>query len=119
MNTYPRLPLSQKNAGERIQRHWSINNWFSRSHFLATSPSLLITAPSASKDLLMFAPSFSRWPDVPVDFCSSEPARSTKFRYATVFTLKSSCERTEASGDVSDKPVFFAPQTTYIGTMQN
>jgi hypothetical protein len=41
--------------------------------FLEPSPNLLITAPRASKDLLIFAPSLSVLPLAPVLFCLSEP----------------------------------------------
>ena len=43
----------------------------------AASPSLEMTRPSTSSDLLMFEPSASRLPVAPVPFCRSEPARST------------------------------------------
>ena len=34
--------------------------------------------PKVVSDLLMFAPSFSRWPVAPVEFSRSEPAKLTK-----------------------------------------
>jgi hypothetical protein len=37
-----------------------------------------MTFPNVVSDLLMFAPSFSRWPVAPVEFARSEPAKSTK-----------------------------------------
>ena len=43
--------------------------------------SLLMTSPSASRDRLILAPSFSRPPAVPAFFCLSDPARSTRFKY--------------------------------------
>jgi hypothetical protein len=53
--------------------------------FFPLLPSLLeaaasdeITFPRVVRDLLMFAPSFNRWPVAPVEFARSEPAKSTR-----------------------------------------
>jgi hypothetical protein len=37
-----------------------------------------MTLPNVVSDLLMFAPSLSRWPVAPVEFALSDPAKSTK-----------------------------------------
>ena len=40
-----------------------------------------MTFPSVVSDLLMFAPSLSRWPVAPVEFALSDPAKSTKLMH--------------------------------------
>jgi hypothetical protein len=37
-----------------------------------------MTFPRVVRDLLMLAPSFSRWPVAPVEFARSDPAKSTR-----------------------------------------
>jgi hypothetical protein len=53
--------------------YYYIYVWKFSPTFLEPSPNLLITAPRASKDLLIFAPSLSVLPLAPVLFCLSEP----------------------------------------------
>lgn len=48
---------------------WSVEDW---------AASALMTFPRVVRDLLMLAPSLSRWPVAPVELARSEPARSTR-----------------------------------------
>jgi len=78
-----------------------MNTFFPFAH----STRALMTFPRALKLLLMFAPSFKVWPDAPVPFCRSEPARSTRLSLAKTFldlssssfwctfTVKIECDR--------------------------
>ena len=45
----------------------------------------MLTFPRVVSDLLIFAPSFSRVPDAPVEFARSEPAKSTSEILDTLF----------------------------------
>ena len=53
---------------------FQILSWpITRLTFFEASPNLLMTAPSESRDLLMFDPSFRVFPLAPVLFCRSDP----------------------------------------------
>ena len=51
--------------------------FFFPSPVLATARAEM-TLPRVVRDLLIFAPSLSRWPEAPVELARSEPAKSTR-----------------------------------------
>jgi hypothetical protein len=52
-----------------------------------------MTLPSVVSDLLMFAPSFRRWPVAPVELARSEPAKSIKLSFRLAFSFPHSSAR--------------------------
>ena len=52
--------------------------------FFTSSVNADITLPSANNDLFIMIPSFRVEPVAPVFFARSDPARSTKWNFATV-----------------------------------
>ena len=63
------------------------------------SESLLMTSPRVINDLLMLMPSLSRSPTAPVWSARSDPARSTRLRWATLMARPSSSRSSSSEDD--------------------